>query len=334
MRKAATVALVLCLIPLLVIGFGYFGAKPWGEKRSVRIAVAPQATGAEIAAQLTREGVIMHPFPFKLALRALGKENALQAGIYHLETNSSVARTVEALQKGKPDARTVTIPEGFSIPQLAERLDKAGIAKKEDVLAAAKAFRPAAELQVPVNPDVPYPAEGFLFPSTYDVPDGSSVQDILAHMHNEFLKRLTPARRQAMQAQHLSAYETIVLASLVEREALLPEDRPIIAAVFRKRLAIGMPLQSCASIQFILGEPKQFLSLADTQIPSPYNTYLHTGLPPGPVAAPGEAALDAVLFAPATEYLYFVAQRDGRHRFSKTYEEHMANVDEIYGNEQ
>lgn len=334
MRKTATVISVLCLVLAAVVACGYFGRNLWGEQYSVRVAVAPNSTGTEIAAQLARDGVIMHPLPFRLALRILGKENALQAGIYHLQTNSSVAQTVAALQKGRPDVRTVTIPEGFTIPQIAERLAASGIAKKEDVLAAAKEFRPAVELQVPVNPAVPYPAEGFLFPSTYDVPDGSSVQDILDHMHSEFLKRWTPARKAALQAQHLTAYEAIVLASLVEREALLPEDRPIIAAVFRKRLAIGMPLQSCASIQFILGEPKPFLSLADTRIDSPYNTYLHTGLPPGPVAAPGEAALDAVLFAPATEYLYFVAQRDGRHRFAKTYEEHSANVEAIYGSEQ
>ena len=172
-----------------------------------------------------------------------------------------------------------------------------------------------------------YPVEGFLFPSTYDVPDGASVNDIIAHMNREMQKQLTPELRQEITAQGFSLHDFITLASLVEKEAMYEDDRYTIAAVFKKRLAIGMPLQSCASIQYILGEPKPVLSIADTQIPSPYNTYLHKGLPPGPVAAPGKAAMDAVLHAPTTEYLYFVADAKGYHHFAKTYEEHEANID-------
>lgn len=118
---------------------------------------------------------------------------------------------------------------------------------------------------------------------------------------------------------------------MVEKEALFDEDRPIIAAVFLKRLQIGMPLQSCASIQYILGYPKPHISIEDTKLPSPYNTYMHVGLPPGPIANPGMKSMEAVLNAPSTDYLFFVADKEGHHHFTKTYEEHMKVVESIYG---
>ena len=150
-------------------------------------------------------------------------------------------------------------------------------------------------------------------------------------MAGEMNKQLTPAIREQIAAKHMTIFEFITLASLVEREALFDEDRPIIAAVFLKRLQIGMPLQSCASIQYILGYPKSHLSIEDTQIPSPYNTYIHAGLPPGPIANPGMKSMEAVLNAPSTDYLFFVADKEGHHHFTKTYAEHLKVVESIYG---
>ncbi len=179
---------------------------------------------------------------------------------------------------------------------------------------------------------VTYRVEGFLFPSTYEIPVGSKAEDVMAIMADEMNRQLTPKMRQDIEAQGMTIFEFITLASLVEKEAKFDEDRPIIAAVFRQRLKTGMPLESCASIQYILGYPKPLISIEDTKLESPYNTYLHKGLPPGPIANPGIKSMEAVLYAPPTEYLFFVADKEGHHHFTKTYDEHLKIVDQIYEN--
>jgi UPF0755 protein len=148
---------------------------------------------------------------------------------------------------------------------------------------------------------------------------------MLRHFDSQF----SPQMRARAQELGLSDQAVITLASLVEKEARLPEDRRIIAGVFLKRLRIGMPLQSCATIQYILGYAKPELTIEDTQIPSPYNTYLNLGLPPGPIANPGLASIQAVLYPAETNYLYFVADKNGAHHFSETYEEHLALIEQV-----
>lgn len=152
-------------------------------------------------------------------------------------------------------------------------------------------------------------------------------------MADEFDRKFTPEMRRQAETLHLTMEDAVILASLVEKEARIDDDRPVIAQVFMNRLRRSMPLQSCATIQYILGSPKAELSVQDTKIESPYNTYRHMGLPPGPIANPGLASLQAVLFAPPTEYLYFVADKDGRHHFSRTYEEHLQAIDRIENDE-
>ena len=148
-------------------------------------------------------------------------------------------------------------------------------------------------------------------------------------MSRQFDHELTADMRQRATDMGLSVRNLIVLASLVEKEAQVEEDRPIIAQVFINRLQKEMPLQSCATIQYILGNPKAELSIADTKLESPYNTYLHRGLPPGPIANPGIASIKAVLYSEPTPYLYFVADKNGKHHFSVTYEEHLAAIDRV-----
>lgn len=323
MKKIISISILFVL--LVAGGALLYGKNPLVQSKPVMVRIEAAQTGAEIAQILADKNIIWNPHIFRAALYLSGNVDKLQEGHYDLMTNMSMPAVIAALRDGRPAARQVVIPEGFTVSQIAKRLDRLGIAKKHDFLEAAKVYSLPADMQSTRATD--YPVEGFLFPSTYDVPDGASVNDIIAHMNREMQKQLTPELRQEITAQGFSLHDFITLASLVEKEAMYEDDRYTIAAVFKKRLAIGMPLQSCASIQYILGEPKPVLSIADTQIPSPYNTYLHKGLPPGPVAAPGKAAMDAVLHAPTTEYLYFVADAKGYHHFAKTYEEHEANID-------
>ena len=176
-----------------------------------------------------------------------------------------------------------------------------------------------------------YPVEGFLFPSTYEIPVGATPRDVIQMMADEMNRYLTPAVKKQIQAQHMSIHDFVTLASIVERESLFDADRPTIAGVFKKRLAHGIPLQSDATISYVLGYAKENVTIGDTQLQSPYNTYVSKGLPPGPIANPGKKALDAVLHSENTDYLYFVADKEGHNHFSKSYEEHLAEVNKIYG---
>ena len=164
--------------------------------------------------------------------------------------------------------------------------------------------------------------KGICSPTPTTLPPRRGEEAVIDRMLQRFADVINPEIRERARELGMSLHELITLASIVEREARLPEERPIIAGVFHRRLQLGWKLESCATIQYILGEPKERLLTEDTRIPSPYNTYLHTGLPPGPIAAPGEAAIRATAYPEDTEYLFFCADKDGSHIFSRTLEEH------------
>ncbi len=178
--------------------------------------------------------------------------------------------------------------------------------------------------------------EGYLFPDTYEFPAQNKPEDVVNLMLKDFGQRLTPDLRQAIAGQGLTIHQAVTLASIVEREAQVPAEQPIIASVFENRMKIGMPLQADPTVQFALSQdPKsvaQFglwkgdLTYDDLAVDSPYNTYAHTGLPPGPIANPGLGALQAVAHPAQTNYLYFVAKGDGSHAFAATYDEQLANI--------
>jgi UPF0755 protein len=178
--------------------------------------------------------------------------------------------------------------------------------------------------------------EGFLFPDTYEFPSDATARDVIARMLDTFGQRFTPELREQARAQGLTVYQAVTLASIVEREAVLPEERPIIASVFLNRLRAGMHLNADPTVQYALGYQgeghgwwKRPLLLEDLEVDSPYNTYRHVGLPPGPICNPGLAALEAVVNPADTRYLYFVANDvagDGSHVFAETLEEHNANI--------
>ena len=201
--------------------------------------------------------------------------------------------------------------------------------KAKDFLAEAKTFVPYPYMKG--TRPATYPVEGFLFPSTYEIPVGATPREVIQMMADEMNRYLTPAVKKQIQAQHMSIHDFVTLASIVERESLFDADRPTIAGVFKKRLAHGIPLQSDATISYVLGYAKENVTIGDTQLQSPYNTYVSKGLPPGPIANPGKKSLDAVLHSENTDYLYFVADKEGHNHFSKTYEEHLTEVNKIYG---
>lgn len=331
MRNAFVMVIILIFTVFIGILGALYGYNPFVKQEPIKIHIAANMTGREIANLLKSRGVIYNETVFRGALYVSKAAYNLQEGDYDLRTNMSMMRVVDKLQHGRMEMIRVVIPEGFYMTQIAQRLEESGVCSADDFLAAAKVYCPEEEMRS--DRPVEYAAEGFLFPDTYEFTANTSPQQVLDIMHAEWKRRMTPEVRERLVAQHLTVHDFITLASLVEKEARVSEDRGVIAAIFKKRLAMGMPLQSCASIQYILGKAKPLLSVEDTQLPSLYNTYLHQGLPPGPISAPGEAAMNAVLFSPSTEYLFFVAKQDGHHLFAKTYEEHEQNILQVYGDE-
>ncbi len=324
MRKA------LRYILILVIGALYFVPNTFAQDDGTQVVVIEKGqTGTEIADMLFERGLIRSTQGFKLWLYLSGTNDKLQTGHYQIPNKVTVRELISLLQEGHVESIRVTIPEGYTVGDIAIVLEKNQIMKAKDFLAEAKTYVPYPYMKG--TKPATYPVEGFLFPSTYEIPVGATPRDVIQMMADEMNRYLTPAVKKQIQAQHMSIHDFVTLASIVERESLFDADRPTIAGVFKKRLAHGIPLQSDATISYVLGYAKENVTIGDTQLQSPYNTYVSKGLPPGPIANPGKKALDAVLHSENTDYLYFVADKEGHNHFSKSYEEHLAAVNKIYG---
>ena len=334
MRKALRYILILAIIGVLIIGGGlgalYLVPNTFAQDDGTQVLVIEKGqTGSEIADMLFERGLIRSTQGFKLWLYLSGTNDKLQTGHYQIPNKVTVRELISLLQEGHVESIRVTIPEGYSVGDIAIVLEKNQIMKAKDFLAEAKTYVPYPYMKG--TKPATYPVEGFLFPSTYEIPVGATPREVIQMMADEMNRYLTPAVKKQIQAQHMSIHDFVTLASIVERESLFDADRPTIAGVFKKRLAHGIPLQSDATISYVLGYAKENVTIGDTQLQSPYNTYVSKGLPPGPIANPGKKSLDAVLHSENTDYLYFVADKEGHNHFSKTYEEHLAEVNKIYG---
>ncbi len=319
--------LLFMLIGGFLYAFSSSASYSVSEQQDVYIKVRSGMTASDVASILEERGVVQSRLKFWLTAKLNGSDGDFKVGTYALHTNMEPREVLQALVEGHTVQIRFTIPEGFTVEDIAKRLDAKGIVKKDDFLKAAKHYAPYDYIKK--NEKTRYYAEGFLFPDTYEVDGDITVDGILEMMSSDFDQRLTRKMRARAKEEELSIYELVILASLVEKEARYDEDRPIIAQVFLKRLAIGMPLQSDATLQYLMDAPKEDVSLKDTQMDSPYNTYQHRGLPPGPVANPGIASIEAVLWPADTNYLYFVADREGHNYYSRTYEEHDAIVQKV-----
>ncbi len=308
-----------------------------------RIVISSGMTARQIAKLLEQEGIIKSSTAFHLLSRYSAASGRMQAGVYDMSPNESPKRLLERLYTGDTVdlAVKVTIPEGYTIKQIAKVLEEREIVAAQEFLAyIATAPLPYDFLESAVAKREPERRlEGYLFPDTYDFLPGTSPTEVVRAMTNRFkqvIEALVPA--EVLQGGQLADLpvpltldEIIILASIVEKEAVVDPERPTIAGVFFNRLKINQRLQSCATVQYILEKPKPILSDAEMAIDSPYNTYVNDGLPIGPVANPGSASIRAVLTPESTPYYYFVAKEDGsgEHVFSKTFAEHQAAIRSI-----
>ncbi len=301
--------------------------------------INPGETAATIAPRLQREGLIADAQLFRWLVRYRGVDAQLEAGEYELRADMTLDEIVDTLQHGRLRDVTVTIPEGKRAEEVAELLEARGLVEGEALMALVQSGGFAYDFLFDRPDDAPSSLEGFLFPETYRIPVDYDAEQILDLMLATFGERFSPEMRQRAAEKGMTIYDVVTLASIVEREAVISEERSIIASVYLNRLEQGMYLQSDPTVQYALGYQEDTgqwwkipMSLEeDVQIDSPYNTYLYPGLPLGPICNPGLASLQAVLEPADTAYLFFFSRFDGSHAFAETYEEHLRNQEQYQG---
>ncbi len=313
---------------LVVLCTGCGSAKLPNAGQEVVIKVQSGMHSKEIAELLVQKGVLPTDNYFALLSRVYSLDKNLQAGYYKVRVGMSSRELIGTISKGAVLHNTVTIPEGMYVPQVAELLAQNNLVDKQEFLNLAKSYAPY-EYMKSDNSDIKFLVEGFLFPDTYQYPFEASAEEIMKIMVDEFDKRMTTQMRDQVAAKGMDVRTWVTKASLVEKEARRDEDRPIIAGVFENRLRLEMPLQCDATVQYELGYAKFPLLYSDLKIESAYNTYIHTGLPPGPIGNPGKASLQSVLNPTSSDYLFFVADKNGKYYYTKTFEEHQNTVDSI-----
>lgn len=320
--------LILVLVLLLLVTGAAIWYVTWRPPESgppTQVMIPPGTSFRTMTDTLVARDIVRHRTWFTALARIRGLDRSVQAGAYEFRQGASAWQILNTLRSGRTAAVRFTVPEGLSMFELAAlaRL-RLGI-PAESTLAAARDTALAREFDI-AGPSL----EGFLYPETYQVPVGSTARELVTIMLREFQRQWDPAWDQRIQALGLSRRDLISLASIVEGEARMDSERKVIAGVYYNRLRIGMPLQADPTVQYAIemktGHPKTRLYEKDYLTPSPWNTYLHPGLPPGPVNSPGRASIEATLHPAQVPFLYFVAGPDGSHLFSRTYAEHLRAV--------
>ena len=284
---------------------------------------------AELADSLAAEQVIESKPLFLFYAWYYNYAPRIRPNRYRLQPGTGARRTLKLLSGEEPALVMVTIPEGYTTDQVATALEERDVCRADSFLAAC------ADTSLLRDFGVPAPtAEGYLFPETYEFLTGSTPSDVVRRLIRQFFSVLAELRDSsfARRPSPLAPSQTVILASIVEREAKVADEFPRIAGVFMNRLRRHLPLQSCATVEYLLPERKGRLSEEDTKLDSPYNTYLHAGLPPGPICSPGRRALAAALNPERNDYLFFVARGDGTHSFSTTLSEHAASCQALLDN--
>lgn len=354
-RRGAGPWLMGCVVVLLLavaVGFGalylaadqikaagtgliltVFDSPVSADSTEVVFTVQKGENASQIASRLESQGLISNAEAFRLLARLRGLDQSLEAGDYRLRKTMRMGDILATLQKAGAQQSRLTVLEGWRALEVADEIDYRKLASAEDFMALVTsnlwphsflADRPAGAT-----------LEGYLFPDTYTLDKETTARVLVGRMLDNFAARVLPAWSSRQPSLNLTLHEALTLASIVEREAQVPSERPIIASVYLNRLREGMLLQADPTTQYALvkgnqrppgGYWKRELSREDLAFDSPYNTYKYPGLPPGPICNPGLASIQAVLQSAQTDYFYFVAKGDGSHVFAKTLAEHNENV--------
>jgi UPF0755 protein len=333
--RIISIVLKRLFIVALLLGLVAAGGAWWARQRlttpyrnftepEVFVEIPAGSSVSAIANRLVAAGVLPDSLTFRIAARFTGADRRLQAGEYRFAGPSTPSAVLDRLASGDVYTRSITFPEGLTAFEMAQVFERTGFG-------AASAFTTAArdpELVAGLDPGA-RTLEGYLFPDTYALPRGAGAGGLVRAMVARFDQALTADLRSAITGRGLSIRQVVTLASLVEKETSRADERALVSAVYHNRLRIGMPLQCDPTVVYALmlaGRWNGNLRRTDLQMDSPYNTYRVRGLPPGPIASPGQASLEAAARPADVKYLYFVSRNDGSHVFASTLAEHNRNV--------
>ena len=289
-----------------------------------RVIIPRGANFGQATDSLAKAKLVGWPKVFRMYGRLTGGDRNIKPGTYLLKPGTPWSDIVSALNGGHGLVNTITIPEGWDLSQITPQLARTLKVPADSVRAAMRDTALLARLDIP-NPTL----EGYVFPDTYAFPLGTTARQAVREMVFAFERRWKPDWDSSLADLKINRNDLVTMASIVEREARVPEERPVIAAVYYNRLRRGMLLQADPTIQYALGHHVGRVLYKDLEVASPYNTYIHKGLPPGPIASPGVASLAAAAHPASVPYLYFVASRDGHHEFRTTLQEHTTAIRQV-----
>ncbi len=317
--KPVKILIAFGIIAVALLGIAHSMFAAVGRSGKVMVMIPKGSSASQVAEILAEKGIVRSAVGFKLLARVTGQSCCLKPGAYELDPSAGPRAALDKIARGDVSARWITIPEGYTLRQIGERIEaeKSGSADRFVELARNEGRSFDTSFTHPGDN-----LEGYLYPDTYLVPIGASEESIIKMMLDAFTSKVADPLADEISRSGMSLHDCITLASLVEREARIPKDRRLISAVIHNRLRIGMPLQIDATVLYALGYHKERVLYRDYEIDSPYNTYRNPGLPPGPIASPGLESIKAALHPADVRYLYYVARPDGSHIFTHTFDEH------------
>jgi UPF0755 protein len=283
----------------------------------VVFAIAPGEAFDSLVSRLHADGLINGPFKFKVLVRIKGDDKKLKAGEYYLAASMTPNQILDVLVGGKSFLYRLTVPEGFNLKQIAAEIAAQGLGSEKTFLDLATDPNTALHYKIKAQT-----LEGYLFPDTYLFPKGVSTATIIDKMLERFHDQFRPEWQARARQLHMSVHEIVTLASIIEKETGDPAERPLISSVFHNRLKRKMRLESDPTVIYGIKNFNGNITRRDLKTRTPYNTYIIKGLPPGPIASPGRAAIEAALYPADTSFLFFVSKKDKTHHFSATIREH------------
>jgi len=289
----------------------------------VTVTVPAGATLDAAIDSLAANRVIDHPGVFRLYARLRGLAGSLKSGVYLLRQDEAWSDVVGALERGRGVEQRFMVREGLRLAEIADLAQRGLRIPRDSFLDAAQDSALLAQLGLP---DEAASAEGYLFPTTYLLPLRIGAHELVRVMIHQFVQQWSPEWQARLDSLHFSRHQLVTLASIIESEVRYDPDRPFISAVYQNRLKRGMRLEADPTVSYAYGRRLKRVWEKNLAVRSSYNTYLHAGLPPGPISQPGRASLAAALYPADVPFLYFVAQADGKHIFSATYAEHLAAI--------
>jgi peptidoglycan lytic transglycosylase G len=293
------------------------------DSAQVQVTIPPRATLEAAVDSLAVKRVIDHRDLFRLYAKVRGLGGSLKSGVYVLHEDDDWSNVVAALARGRGVEARFVVHEGLRLAEVAEAARAQLGIRRDSVLAAAQDSTVLAALDLPEGAAT---AEGYLFPTTYLLPLRIGARELVRVMTRQFVEQWSLAWQPRLDSLHLTRHEVVTLASIIEAEVRYTPDRPYVSAVYHNRLKRGMALQADPTVSYAYGRRLRRVWEKNLAVRSAYNTYLHAGLPPGPIGQPGRASLEAALYPAQVPFLYFVAQPDGKHIFSTTYAEHLEAI--------